>query len=1048
VSVPIEVYKAFASDPDAVKTVQFPVPSGIQPLSLFLYANNLSYQNKAAVQINGGDPILLGNANSAVHLLEPYDQYGGIGSAVQTIKLTVDLPAGSIKPGQINSLTFIMNRDDPDSVSMGYRIISFNLQDSSGRDLLPAETFSVDDPAKWTTPLNAVADIQNGQLLWSGALLHKSSSDSSPIIAHCNDCHTPSGIDLKYFNFSNYSIQKRAQFHGLSVQQGQQIASFIRSIQFTAPGSPWDPPYQPGPSVLSNPRNAWAAGGGGDAVVPDALTANYLPGGGTRLSELKDASGSSMKPFPMHAIPTAIQFAVWNQWLPRVHPYDVLGVANYQASGAYQKLTSIRQSLAGSAESVLRYIQSFQLMSDSETLDDGMYDVFKRISLQNTGISNPTYCGASGLSSTMPDQIQLSGFQAYQAAKLTAVNVWELNHLFDLNRTSPNMPHLNLEQISQSLMGQLSSNRNWLFPNIMNHISPRIIAQFYCDHRFDAINGPITVGQVTHFEGDTDASVTNHYLSNMWYELDILLSPGNRESPFDSFQNNDWLYFQASLVDFAIRSNKKIQPMNNVIYSLRSFEEHMNGIGPAGKAAGWNYRDNNTHFLQLSGAAPGDNPIQGLKNGWLSQPGMIPVLQSVYQFWMESNALFSSADWFSLQQNLPSYDGENIPPQSYVLRDGTADPNTSWADQLAGDLFYLKNTYNVKSALLSGMTNFTKMLWPASNWSIYRNPASALTAAPGGLSAVSGVEQILLSWSAVAGASSYNVKRATGSDPNFLTVAYFVGPPNYLDRNLVPGQTYRYVISANDTNDQNEGADSIAASAVPGTGLVAEWQIQNSSRIDGALVPDQTSTHADAINYQALDGQYFSGTLVNLAKWLGGSATLSVWIKWNPALAAANEDLSSTNPTLLSGIAGSAPFTGANNGYATTSSLYWGVTRASDSTHLQFGGMMGCTSAGPAIWSNPTAAWNDGLYHLLVMTRDQQSGLVSFYIDGQPAGSGTSGTGICQGKSFSLGRIERQMVNMNHSVYPGNMCDIRVYDKVVDSSSVAQIYQSGAGLCK
>ena len=59
------------------------------------------------------------------------------------------------------------------------------------------------------------------------------------------------GRDLKFFNYSNASIQSRSAFHGLTSQQGLDIAAYIRGISDTnaAPGPvcrPWNPPYQPG----------------------------------------------------------------------------------------------------------------------------------------------------------------------------------------------------------------------------------------------------------------------------------------------------------------------------------------------------------------------------------------------------------------------------------------------------------------------------------------------------------------------------------------------------------------------------------------------------------------------------------------------------------------------------------------------------------------------------------------------------------------------------------------------------------------------------------
>ena len=105
------------------------------------------------------------------------------------------------------------------------------------------------------------------------------------IKAHCSDCHSEDGRDLKYFNYSNNSIVVRSVFHGLTTAQGNQIASYIRSLNVPNPGRPWNPPYQPGPGLDSKPVTDWAAGAGLSAVLDsDAEIQPYIvPGGSRRL---------------------------------------------------------------------------------------------------------------------------------------------------------------------------------------------------------------------------------------------------------------------------------------------------------------------------------------------------------------------------------------------------------------------------------------------------------------------------------------------------------------------------------------------------------------------------------------------------------------------------------------------------------------------------------------------------------------------------------------------------------------------------------------------
>jgi len=84
--------------------------------------------------------------------------------------------------------------------------------------------------------------------------------------------------------------------------------------------------------------------------------------------------------------------------------------------------------------------------------------------------------------------------------------------------------------------------------------------------------------------------------------------------------------------------------------------------------------------------------------------------------------------------------------------------------------------------------------------------------APTGLSATAGNAHVLLSWNAVGGASSYNVKRATVTGGPYTTINS-PGTNSYDDTTAVNGTTYFYVVSA--VGAGGEGPNSSEASATP-----------------------------------------------------------------------------------------------------------------------------------------------------------------------------------------------------------------------------------------
>jgi fibronectin type 3 domain-containing protein len=85
-------------------------------------------------------------------------------------------------------------------------------------------------------------------------------------------------------------------------------------------------------------------------------------------------------------------------------------------------------------------------------------------------------------------------------------------------------------------------------------------------------------------------------------------------------------------------------------------------------------------------------------------------------------------------------------------------------------------------------------------------------AAPAGLMATPGNAQIILRWTASAGATSYHLKRGTTSGGPYTQVATPVAT-TFTDTGLTNGATYYYVVSA--LNTAGESANSAQASATP-----------------------------------------------------------------------------------------------------------------------------------------------------------------------------------------------------------------------------------------
>ncbi len=286
--------------------------------------------SKGSVRLNGGPWVQLMNGNTAVSCEDHEAAYGCLNGTYMTVRIRVAINAlGSpgLKTGN-NTLEFRF--DATDGVSSGWRVLAMDVRNANGQTLL-TDNFVQDNPDDWQPPLNNPSDIAAGDTLWSTGAL--TDSGQTPINGKCASCHESEAYDLKYFNYSNKSIIARSMFHGLSEQQGKQIASYVRSLDSRLPqgvkiseaGRPWNPPYQPGPGLDSKPVELWAAGAGVDAVLEnDSMMKEFMfPNGNYDPAKL-GATGF-LNP---RETPHAIQLIDWNGWLPTMALEDMVKYPN------------------------------------------------------------------------------------------------------------------------------------------------------------------------------------------------------------------------------------------------------------------------------------------------------------------------------------------------------------------------------------------------------------------------------------------------------------------------------------------------------------------------------------------------------------------------------------------------------------------------------------------------------------------------------------------------------------------------------------------------
>ncbi|SRR5713101_8417846 len=130
-------------------------------------------------------------------------------------------------------------------------------------------------------------------------------------------------------------------------------------------------------------------------------------------------------------------------------------------------------------------------------------------------------------------------------------------------------------------------------------------------------------------------------------------------------------------------------------------------------------------------------------------------------------------------------------------------------------------------------------------------------AAPTGLKAVAGNNQVSLSWTASSGASTYNVKRTLTSGLNYAFVASGLTATSFTDTTVTNGTKYFYVVSAQ--NAAGESPNSNEVSATPGSGppppvlaINAGGPAVGTFAADKDFTGGATSTHAVTIDTSAV----------------------------------------------------------------------------------------------------------------------------------------------------------------------------------------------------
>jgi cytochrome c553 len=646
-------------------------------------------EGAAAIRVNGGPWIEVRDEN--VECAFPESEYGCVAGTYSTIRFAV--PVSSVQSGP-NTVEFKFNGTE--GVRSGYRVLKLGLM-RPGDDLQrfdpladgASETeFRKEDYAEWEAPegYGMPRDAQAGkELFQSKGILVNDALSGEAIQAACSSCHARDGRDLKYFNYSNRSIVARSRYHGLSEDEGKQIAAYIRSIElekksgetYEAPGTPWDPPYQPGPEGFGpegeqGPDEAnqvyWAAGAGLNAVLdrdeemlpylfPDGNGGvDRLPGGDLDWRHLSADSTLNTR-----AMPLAIQFPDWNNWLPDIHPMDAVP-SRFDGGKAQARYEGeLRNALeAGDLGDIDREIKRFHIA----WRDNGLkhFD-------QPAGMTQNEWVTAR-----------------MGAEQWKAVKVWESFHMYHLENVAD-------EMYGDSDVAPYNEPRGWMGRNrTLFDLGPHI----------SGTNG-VRERPFVYANGNQE-----QFMTHLWYHLQAIINPGS--SPSSSSQKPlDWNYqrsFIAATAGYDVGASLRMLQSE-----VKKWQQLSNGYGVDGTggegfdnfiklAKGWSPFTTNPMRLMDMTASSGI-----YKN--LSHQRRSDVLEAALRAWWDYNGRFPVSE-FPRNDGNRGYD----PPSDTQVGSGFNPSSRDLDERLYRAIPRVRDRLNVSPGILDSISTWGGKMWP------------------------------------------------------------------------------------------------------------------------------------------------------------------------------------------------------------------------------------------------------------------------------------------------------------------------------------------------